>query len=197
MELDAALDKLPTPFRVSTQEADAWSAAAEDVAAGPRRARRRLRVMDGDEVLAEGFLDAVGWPVNISHLLDAVRLYPIGRSLDEAETWQQVRLAAVRRAGRWYALAGVDHFCFIDEPARAVEGPEPSKPRLRLEGPDMIDGLKPACPGMDPYERAAGRQWTLRRGGTAAGTSAPGGRGRFSAFAAWAEGKALAELPAL
>ncbi|MCB9540138.1 MAG: hypothetical protein H6704_28330 [Myxococcales bacterium] len=194
MELDAPLDRLPTPFRVSVREADGWSAQAEDARTGPRRARRRLRVLADGEIVAQGFVDAVGWPVNISYLLDAMRLYPMGRGRSEAAVWADARRAALRRAAAWFAEAEIPFFCFIDEPARPIERPEPSVATEQLPGPTRLDGLQPGFPGADPYHRAAGRQWTLRGGGKANGRSGRGTRGRFSAFAAWAEDTAQAEL---
>ncbi len=198
MELDRPLQSAPTPFEVSTAERSGWRQARNYRVNGPSRARRALVArLDGVEV-GLGILDAVDWPVNVSGLMDAVRLYPIGSVGRDVRKWRRVRWALLGAAARWFWSAGVERFAYLNEPVRRIVAPESAHGGARLPvalAPPPLGAPAKGATGMldRPLD---GRFWVLRRQ-PAAGPPAHGPMTLFSRFAAFAEAQTQAEISSL
>lgn len=181
VELHGPLTCGATPFVVSTSVDDDWCVTAGEVSGAQSRARRSLEVVYDGVLVARGIVDAVNWPVNLTGLLDAVRLYPTEafdppRELLERR-WRAIRWAALARAAAFYRAVGVGHFVYINEPISALTDVDDTKPL----------GLGLPWDGCDPKLRpreSPGRYWSIRRGRR---HMPPGRRTVFAEFAEFAE----------
>lgn len=201
LELDEGLEAGPTPFVASCRADDDWRCRRAFRASGPRRARRLLRARRGGRVVAVAVLDAVDWPVNLSGLLDAVRIFPVGDAAAADEPWNGVRWAILAEAGRWFQGAQVARFAFINEPARRIHGPESLQ--ARPPAPLSLPAALRDQPRLAQLGRGkAGRFWALRRHPRVAtdgcaNESFESSVSLFAAFAAHAEEDALDDLRAI